>query len=93
MGLSVLKYFPANLYGGIKGIKTLSSVFRDISFLPTGGVNAENLAEFAKEKSIIAIGGSWVCKSSDIKEENFDKITELCREAVKIIHDAREEQK
>ena len=89
LGLSVVKYFPANLYGGIKGIKTLSGVFRDMRFLPTGGVNLDNLSEFASEKSVIAIGGSFVCTSKDIQSKNFEKITELCKEAVKTIREAR----
>ena len=89
LGLSVVKYFPANLYGGIKGIKTLSGVFRDMRFLPTGGVNLDNLVEFAAEKSIIAIGGSFVCTSKDIQNEDFDKITDLCKKAVGTIREVR----
>ncbi|MBR3058890.1 MAG: bifunctional 4-hydroxy-2-oxoglutarate aldolase/2-dehydro-3-deoxy-phosphogluconate aldolase [Clostridiales bacterium] len=88
-GLSVIKFFPANIYGGIKAIKALSGVFGGVKFLPTGGVNAENIGEFASEKCIIAIGGSWVCTKKDIKEHNFDQITSLCHEAVEKIHAAR----
>ena len=89
LGLSVVKYFPANLYGGIKGIKTLSGVFRDMRFLPTGGVNLDNLSEFAAEKSVIAIGGSFVCTSKDIRNKEFDKITDLSRSAVDTIRKVR----
>ncbi|MBO4927333.1 MAG: bifunctional 4-hydroxy-2-oxoglutarate aldolase/2-dehydro-3-deoxy-phosphogluconate aldolase [Clostridiales bacterium] len=88
-GLSVVKYFPANLYGGIKAIRSLAGVFRGLKFMPTGGVNAENLSEFASETCIAAIGGSWVCTASDIREQRFGKITELSREAVGIIKEAR----
>ena len=89
LGLGVVKFFPANIYGGMKAIKALASVFGGVKFLPTGGVNAENLSEFASEKCIIAIGGSWVCTKKDILEKNFDKITALSREAVEKIRAAR----
>lgn len=88
-GLSVVKFFPANLFGGIKAIKTLSGVFRDMRFLPTGGVNLENISEFASEKSIVAIGGSFVCTSKDIREHNFETITRLSKESVEKIRAAR----
>ncbi|MBP5416791.1 MAG: bifunctional 4-hydroxy-2-oxoglutarate aldolase/2-dehydro-3-deoxy-phosphogluconate aldolase [Clostridiales bacterium] len=89
LGLSVVKFFPANLFGGIKAIKTLSGVFRDMRFLPTGGVNLENISEFASEKCIVAIGGSFVCTSKDIREHNFLTITNLSKESVEKIHAAR----
>jgi len=89
LGLSVVKFFPANVYGGIKAIKALSAVFGGVKFLPTGGVNQENLSEFAKEKCIFAIGGSWVCTKKDILEQNFDQITSLSHEAVEKIRAAR----
>lgn len=88
-GLSVVKFFPANIYGGMKAIKALSSVFGGIRFLPTGGVNAENLVEFASEKCIIAVGGSWICTKADIRDHRFSQITELSREAVDKIRMAR----
>ncbi|MEE3350797.1 MAG: bifunctional 4-hydroxy-2-oxoglutarate aldolase/2-dehydro-3-deoxy-phosphogluconate aldolase [Saccharofermentanaceae bacterium] len=89
LGLSVVKFFPANLFGGIKAIKTLSGVFRDMRFLPTGGVNLENISEFASEKCIVAIGGSFVCTSKDIREHNFETITKLSKESVDKIRAAR----
>ncbi len=89
LGLSVVKFFPAQVYGGMKAIKALSAVFRDMLFLPTGGVNADNLGEFAKEKCIAAIGGSWVCTGKDISAHEFSKIETLSREAVEIIAEAR----
>ncbi|MBO4689066.1 MAG: bifunctional 4-hydroxy-2-oxoglutarate aldolase/2-dehydro-3-deoxy-phosphogluconate aldolase [Clostridiales bacterium] len=89
LGLSVIKFFPANVYGGMKAIKALSAVFGGVKFLPTGGVNSENLSEFAKENCIFAIGGSWVCTKKDIREHQFERITKLSREAVEIIREAR----
>ena len=89
LGLSVVKFFPANLFGGIKAIRTLSGVFREMRFLPTGGVNEENLSEFAAEPCIAAIGGSWVCTAKDIREKQFEKITSLCKNAVEKIRAVR----
>ena len=88
-GRSVVKFFPANIYGGMKAIKALSSVFGGIRFLPTGGVNADNLIEFASEKCIIAVGGSWICTKADIRDHRYAQITELSREAVDKIRAAR----
>lgn len=83
LGLRVVKFFPANVYGGLKAITNLAAPFTDMQFIPTGGVNTENIAEFAANPAIFAVGGSWVCKKSDITEGNFDKITQLCQEARK----------
>lgn len=83
LGLRVVKFFPANVYGGLKAITNLAAPFTDMQFIPTGGVNTENIAEFVANPAIFAVGGSWVCKKADISEGNFDKIAELCREARK----------
>ena len=82
--LKVVKFFPANVYGGLTAMKALSGPFPHLKFIPTGGVNAKNLAEYAEAKFIHAIGGSWVCAKADIAAGNFEKITQLAREAVEI---------
>ena len=80
-GLKVVKFFPANVYGGLKAIKNLAGPFVGLKFIPTGGVNTENIAEFAACPVIHAVGGSWVCAKADISAGNFEKITALCLEA------------
>lgn len=80
-GLKVVKFFPADVYGGLKALKALSAPFGGIRFIPTGGVNAQNLAEFFAAPFVHAVGGSWVCTKADISAGNFEKITALCREA------------
>ena len=80
-GLKVLKFFPANVYGGLNAIKALAGPFVGLKFIPTGGVNQQNLGEFVSNPSIHAVGGSWVCPKADITAHNFDKITQLCAEA------------
>lgn len=84
-GLRVLKFFPAGIYGGIKGCKSLYGPYRMISFIPTGGVNLDNLNDFTDKNFIHAVGGSWLCASSDIDAKNFDKITEVSKESVKVL--------
>ncbi len=81
MGLKVVKFFPANVYGGLNAMKNLAAPFVGIKFLPTGGVNAANLREYIDAPFIHAVGGSWVCPKADIAAGNFDKITALCTEA------------
>lgn len=89
LGLKVVKFFPADVYGGIKAIKALSAPFGQVKFLPTGGVSEANLSEFASNKSVIAVGGSWVCKKDDIIKHDWNKITELSGNAVRIIKENR----
>lgn len=89
LGLKVVKFFPADVYGGIKAIKALSAPFGQVKFLPTGGVSEANLNEFAANKSVIAVGGSWVCKKDDIINHDWDKITMLSENAVNIIKENR----
>ena len=61
-----------------KAMKALSAPFVGIKFIPTGGVNGENIGEYFSAPFIHAVGGSWVCAKKDIAEGNFEKITELC---------------
>ena len=81
LGLKVVKFFPANIYGGLNAMKNLAAPFVGIKFLPTGGVNAGNIREYIDSPFILAVGGSWVCPKADIAAGNFEKITALCAEA------------
>lgn len=76
LGLTYLKFFPANAFGGLKAIKAMSSPFPQVRWMPTGGVDNKNLKEFLAEKSIFAIGGSWLLKGDIAKNS---------QEAVKIL--------
>jgi len=90
MGLKVVKFFPANIYGGLKAIKALAGPFPDIRFVPTGGVDLSNLAEYVIPE-VIAVGGGWLCARKDIKEKQFDKITAVCADSVAIVKQCRGE--
>ncbi len=59
LGLTVIKFFPANVYGGLKAMKALSGPFPQITFIPTGGINADNLDEYLAWDKIAAVGGSF----------------------------------
>ena len=82
-GLKMVKFFPANVYGGLKALKNLAAPFGTMKFLPTGGVNNDNIKEFIDTPFIHAVGGSWVCPKADVVAGNWDKITELCKGAHK----------
>lgn len=83
LGLKVVKFFPAGVYGGLSAMKVLSAPFGGVKFIPTGGVNAQNLGEFISAPFVHAVGGSWVCPKADIAAGNFDRITRLSAEARK----------
>ena len=82
-GLKMVKFFPANVYGGLNAMKNLSAPFVGLKFLPTGGVNIANIKEYVDAPFIHAVGGSWVCPKSEIAAGNWEKITNLCLEARK----------
>lgn len=82
LGLKVVKFFPAGIYGGLSALKALAGPFVGIKFIPTGGVNTQNIGEFIAAPFVHAVGGSWVCPKTEIDTGNFEKITELCIEAV-----------
>ena len=70
-------------------LKALSSVFRDVSFMPTGGVSAKNLGDYLAIPSVIACGGSWLTPADAIAAENYDAITQLAADAVSIANKQR----
>lgn len=88
-GLKVVKFFPAEQFGGVATIKALSAPYVGLKFMPTGGVNAKNLKDYLTCKSIIACGGSWMVKGDMIKAGEFDKIKAMTQEAVKLVAEIR----
>ena len=81
LGLKVVKYFPTNIYGGLKALKALSAPFASMKFITTSGISTENIKDFVSAPFVHAVGGSWVCPKEDIVSGNFEKITQLCKEA------------
>ena len=78
LGITTVKFFPANVYGGLNAIKALSAPFPQVKFLPTGGVDLNNIKEFLAFEKIVAVGGSFMMKG-DIKE-NCKKLLEVIKE-------------
>lgn len=83
-GINIVKFFPASVYGGLKAIKALAAPFVGVKFVPTGGVNALNLAEHLACDKIYAVGGSWMVDGKLVAEKRFDEIERLSREAAAI---------
>ena len=83
-GLRTVKFFPAEPSGGLAAIKLLSGPFPGVKFVPTGGMTMENIGAYLAQDCIAACGGSFMAKSEDVAQENWAKITEMCRRCVDI---------
>jgi 2-dehydro-3-deoxyphosphogluconate aldolase / (4S)-4-hydroxy-2-oxoglutarate aldolase len=81
-GLKYLKFFPAETYGGVKTLKALADVYSAFGFMPTGGVNPQNLGDYLKLPIVVACGGSWMAPAELINQRKFDEIEKLVVEAV-----------
>jgi len=88
-GLEVLKFFPAENAGGIGMLKAMAAPYTSVKFMPTGGISAKNLADYLGFSKIVCCGGSWMVKADLIKNKEFDKITEMTREAVELVSSIR----
>ena len=82
LGLEVVKFFPAEASGGLAKIKAMAAPYGGIRFMPTGGINADNLNSYLAYDRVLACGGSWMVSADLINAGDFAKITELTREAV-----------
>ena len=88
-GLEVVKFFPAEQFGGVATIKALAAPYTGVRFMPTGGISAKNLADYLAFKKIVACGGSWMVKGDMIAAGEFDKIKEMTKEAVDLVAEIR----
>ena len=89
LGLSVVKFFPAEPAGGLKMIKAVAAPYVGLQFMPTGGISAANVREYLKFDRIIACGGSWMVKADLVKAGKFDEIKALTAEAAAIVKEIR----
>ena len=89
LGLDKVKFFPAENAGGLKMIKAIGAALTALRFMPTGGINAENVKEYLKDPKIFCCGGSWMVKGDMIKAGEFDKIREKVAEAAAIVKEIR----
>jgi len=81
-GIKVVKFFPAEASGGLAMLKSMSAPYNEIKFIPTGGINQNNLCSYLSDNKVLACGGSWMVKPELISSGNFDEITRLTREAI-----------
>ena len=89
LGLTHLKFFPAEAAGGVKMIKAMAAPYTSVKFMPTGGINVGNIKEYLTCKAVFACGGSWMVPGDMITNGEFDKIKALVEEAVALLKEIR----
>ena len=89
LGLNLVKFFPAEPSGGLAMINAVAAPYTMLKFMPTGGINPNNVRDYLNNDKIFACGGSWMVKGNLINDGDFDKIKELTREAVGIVKEIR----
>ncbi|MBB1387516.1 bifunctional 4-hydroxy-2-oxoglutarate aldolase/2-dehydro-3-deoxy-phosphogluconate aldolase [Pseudoalteromonas sp. SG45-5] len=82
-GFEEQKLFPASLAGGAPFVFAVSSVFRAVSFCPTGGVSESNKMDYLSLNNVFAVGGTWIAKKEWVEQENWQAITDSCIQALK----------
>jgi 2-dehydro-3-deoxyphosphogluconate aldolase/(4S)-4-hydroxy-2-oxoglutarate aldolase len=82
LGLSVLKFFPAEQSGGLEMLKAFAGPYGNVRYVPTGGISVKNLADYLSFDKVLAVGGSWMVKPELISAGEYDEVTRLCKEAV-----------
>jgi 2-dehydro-3-deoxyphosphogluconate aldolase/(4S)-4-hydroxy-2-oxoglutarate aldolase len=89
LGLGIVKFFPAETAGGVAAVRALAAVFRELRFIPTGGVSAANLAAYLAQPAVLACAGSWMTPRSAIAAGDYGRVTALASEALAIARSAR----
>ncbi len=89
LGLDLVKFFPAEPAGGLKMIKAVAAAYVNLSFMPTGGINAQNVRDYLAYDRIMACGGSWMVSKDLVKNREFDRIEEFVRQAADIVKEIR----
>lgn len=84
-GIKIVKFFPANLSGGTKMLKSLAGPYPEMRFIPTGGINNECLIDYLKLSNVFACGGSWIVKKDLISSGQFEEIKRLTKNALALI--------
>lgn len=88
LGLRYMKFFPAVAYGGVQTLTSLQAPFPDVSFLPTGGINLDNMISFAKLKNVFAVGGSFPVPNQAYEAHDWDAVTRHCKKMRMILSSA-----
>ena len=88
-GVKKMKFFPAEANGGLPMIKALAAPYVGVNFMPTGGLNKDNVKEYLSYDRIFACGGTWMVKKNLISEGRFDEIEQMAKEAAEIVKQIR----
>lgn len=88
-GVKKVKFFPAEANGGLAMIKALAAPYVDVTFMPTGGLNKDNIKAYLSYERVFACGGSWMVKKNLISEGRFDEIEQMAKEAAEIVKQIR----
>jgi 2-dehydro-3-deoxyphosphogluconate aldolase/(4S)-4-hydroxy-2-oxoglutarate aldolase len=88
-GLRFLKFFPAELAGGVNMLKNFAALFGDVKFCPTGGIGKDTAKNYLALPNVLCIGGSWIVPTQAVKDGNWKEITRLCREAMEAVGTAK----
>ena len=88
-GITLVKFFPAEPAGGLKMIKAVAAPYVDLKFIPTGGINANNVRDYLAYDRIFACGGSWMVKKDMVAAGDFEGIKKLVAEAAVIVKEVR----
>jgi 2-dehydro-3-deoxyphosphogluconate aldolase/(4S)-4-hydroxy-2-oxoglutarate aldolase len=91
LGLEILKFFPAEVMGGLNALKAMSGPFPQLRFIPTGGIRLENMVQYLKSERIHAVGGSWMAKRQVIADGKFDDIRRAAKQASHLVKQIRRE--
>lgn len=86
MGITTLKFFPAEASGGINMVKSLLAPYGDIQLMPTGGINTNNISQYLDIPRVLCCGGSWMVDKTLINQGEWDKIGQLTREAIQLVN-------
>ena len=89
LGIKEMKFFPAEAAGGLKMIKALCGPYRDVLFMPTGGITAKNAGDYLKYETILCCGGTWMVSPALIRDGKFEEIERLTAEAAEIVKEVR----
>jgi 2-dehydro-3-deoxyphosphogluconate aldolase/(4S)-4-hydroxy-2-oxoglutarate aldolase len=90
LGLTTLKFFPAESLGGISTLDSMSAPFRDLSFIPTGGIDLKSLPKYLQSKKVTAVGGSWLVPQSIVDNGEYEKIRQLTIETLGVIRQSKD---
>lgn len=88
-GLRILKSFPAEALGGVRTLKAIGAPYGNVKFIPTGGINRDNLGDYLSLPSVHCCGGSWLAEADLISGGQFDEITKLTRDAMSVVRQVR----